>query len=179
MVLRVFFFFQAEDGIRDVAVTGVQTCALPILWIRRSGVRRPPTLHTFIFRNKIKRSRKIMRRSVSFAVFLAVVVLGASALTAPPRNAAAVAPQKAESAEVKIDNFSFGPSTLTVAVGTTVTWTNRDDIPHTVASSDDPKAFKSKVLDTDEKFSFTFTKAGTYPYFCSIHPKMTAKVVVE
>src|SRR5438094_10007565 len=69
-----------------------------------------------------------MRRSVSFAVFLAVVVLGASALTAPPRNAAAVAPQKAESAEVKIDNFSFGPSTLTVAVGTTVTWTNRDDI---------------------------------------------------
>ncbi len=120
-----------------------------------------------------------MRRSVSFAVFLAVVVLGASALTAPPRNAAAVAPQKAESAEVKIDNFSFGPSTLTVAVGTTVSWTNRDDIPHTVASSDDPKAFKSKVLDTDEKFSFTFTKAGTYPYFCSIHPKMTAKVVVE
>ncbi len=80
---------------------------------------------------------------------------------------------------MKIDNFSFGPSTLTVAVGTTVTWTNRDDIPHTVASSDDPKAFKSKVLDTDEKFSFTFTKAGTYPYFCSIHPKMTAKVVVE
>ena len=120
-----------------------------------------------------------MRRSVSFAVFVAVVVLGASALTAPPRNLAAVVPQKTESAEVKIDNFSFGPPTLTVSAGTTVTWTNRDDIPHTVTSSDDPKVFKSKVLDTDEKFSFTFTKAGTYPYFCSIHPKMTAKVIVQ
>src|SRR6202035_2416455 len=81
------------------------------------------------------------------------------------------------SAEVKIDNFSFGPAALTVAAGTTVTWTNRDDIPHTVVSDD--KAFKSKVLDTDEKFSFTFTKLGTYGYFCSIHPKMTGKVVVQ
>jgi plastocyanin len=84
---------------------------------------------------------------------------------------------QASSAEVKIDNFSFGPTTLTVAVGTTVTWTNRDDIPHTVVSDD--KVFKSKVLDTDEKFSFTFTKPGTYPYFCSVHPKMTGKVVVQ
>jgi amicyanin len=95
------------------------------------------------------------------------------------KNFAAAAQQKPEPVEVKIDNFSFGPAELTVPVGTTVTWTNRDDIPHTVVSSDDPKAFKSKVLDTDEKFSFTFTKAGTYPYFCSIHPKMTAKVVVQ
>src|SRR6516162_2661379 len=83
-----------------------------------------------------------MRRSVSFAVFVAVVVSGASALTAPPRNLAVVASQKTESAEVKIDNFSFGPPTLTVSVGTTVAWTNRDDIPHTVTSSDDPKLFK-------------------------------------
>ena len=81
--------------------------------------------------------------------------------------------------EVKIDNFSFGPMNLTVAVGTTVTWINRDDIPHTVVSTDNDKTFKSKVLDTDEKFSFTFTKAGTYPYFCSIHPKMTATVIVK
>jgi plastocyanin len=80
-------------------------------------------------------------------------------------------------AEVKIDNFSFGPVALTVAAGTTVTWTNRDDIPHTVVSTDG--AFKSKVLDTDEKFSYTFAKAGTFPYFCSIHPKMTGKVVVR
>jgi len=81
------------------------------------------------------------------------------------------------SAEVKIDNFSFGPETIKVSVGTTVTWTNRDDIPHTVVSTDG--VFKSKVRDTDEKFSYTFTKAGTYSYFCSVHPKMTGKVVVQ
>jgi plastocyanin len=79
--------------------------------------------------------------------------------------------------EVKIDNFSFGPATLTVAPGTTVTWINRDDIPHTVVSDD--KVFKSKVLDTDEKFSYTFDQPGSYPYFCSVHPKMTGKVVVQ
>ena len=79
--------------------------------------------------------------------------------------------------EVKIDNFSFGPATVTVPAGTTVTWTNRDDIPHTVVSDD--KVFKSKVMDTDEKFSFTFAKPGTYSYFCSVHPKMTGKVVVQ
>jgi plastocyanin len=109
------------------------------------------------------------------AAIVAIALPGASR-----RNAIAVAAQqKPEMAEVKVDNFSFGPAALTISVGTTVTWTNRDDIPHTVVSSDDPKAFKSKVLDTDEKFSFTFSKAGTYPYFCSIHPKMTGKVVVQ
>lgn len=81
--------------------------------------------------------------------------------------------------EVKIDNFSFSPANLAIAVGTTVTWTNRDDIPHTVVSTDDPRLFKSKVLDTDEKFSFTFSKPGSYAYFCSIHPKMTGKVTVQ
>lgn len=120
-----------------------------------------------------------MRRSVSVAVFIAVGLLGIRALSNGPKSVVAAAQQKAEAAEVKIDNFSFGPAELTVSVGTTVTWTNRDDIPHTVTSSDDPKLFKSKVLDTDEKFSFTFTKAGTYPYFCSIHPKMTSKVTVQ
>jgi plastocyanin len=110
------------------------------------------------------------------AVMVALVVL----LSAGSPNAAANAQQAGPAmAEVKIDNFSFGPATLTVAVGTTVTWTNRDDIPHTVVSTDDPKAFKSKALDTDDKFSFTFAKPGTYPYFCSLHPKMTAKIVVQ
>jgi plastocyanin len=79
--------------------------------------------------------------------------------------------------EVKIDNFTFAPGTITVAKGATVKWTNHDDIPHTVVS-DDKSTFKSKPLDTDDKFSYTFDKAGTYNYFCSIHPKMTAKVVV-
>jgi len=83
----------------------------------------------------------------------------------------------AANAEVKIDNFVFGPDTLTVPVGATVTWTNKDDIPHTTVSTDG--VFKSKVMDTDEKFSYTFTKAGTYSYYCSVHPKMTGQVVVK
>ena len=80
-------------------------------------------------------------------------------------------------ADVKIDNFTFGPQTITVAAGTTVTWTNRDDIPHTVVSTEG--VFKSKVRDTDEKFSYMFAKAGTYPYYCTIHPKMTGTVIVQ
>jgi plastocyanin len=85
--------------------------------------------------------------------------------------------QQGATAEIKIDNFSFTPATITVTAGTTVSWINRDDIPHTVAS--DGKEFKSKALDTDEKFSYTFSKAGTYSYFCSLHPKMTGKVIVQ
>lgn len=104
----------------------------------------------------------------------AALMLIATLAVAPQLSAN---PQQAATAEVKIDNFSFGPATLTVAPGTTVTWVNRDDIPHTVVSTD--SVFKSKVMDTDEKFSYTFTKPGTYPYFCSIHPKMTATVVVK
>jgi plastocyanin len=78
---------------------------------------------------------------------------------------------------VKIDNFTFTPQRVTVKAGTTVTWTNQDDIPHTVASA--TKAFRSKALDTDDKFSFTFTTAGVYEYFCSLHPHMTGTIVVE
>jgi plastocyanin len=106
------------------------------------------------------------------------VVIAMLLLLAVTPNVTANTQQAAPAtAEVKIDNFSFGPGTITVPVGTTVTWTNRDDIPHTVVSTEG--AFKSKVLDTDEKYSFTFSKAGTFPYFCSIHPKMTGNVVVQ
>jgi plastocyanin len=118
-----------------------------------------------------------MRRSVFTAVLLATLASGIAGLGSGTGNFAASAQQKPQTLEVKIDNFSFGPAELTVPVGTTVTWTNRDDIPHTVVSTD--KLFKSKVLDTDEKFSFTFSNAGTFAYFCSIHPKMTGKVVVQ
>jgi len=121
--------------------------------------------------------RKNMRRSVSIAVLTAALVIGLGTIDIGRRGVLAGAQQKQETTEVKIDNFSFGPGTLTVPAGTTVTWTNRDDIPHTVVSTDG--VFKSKVLDTDEKFSFTFSKPGTYPYFCSIHPKMTGKVIVQ
>lgn len=120
-----------------------------------------------------------MRRNVCIAVLAATAVLGVGSLCMNLKYFAAHAQQKPEAAEVKIDNFSFGSATLTVPVGATVTWINRDDIPHTVVSTDDPRAFKSKALDTDDKFSFTFTKPGTFPYFCSLHPKMIAKVVVH
>ena len=115
---------------------------------------------------------------VRIGVIALVMNFGAILTTVGRVGGAAVAQEKAPAtAEVKIDNFSFGPVALTVPVGTTVTWTNRDDIPHTVVSTDG--AFKSKALDTDDKFSFVFTKAGTYPYFCSIHPKMTGQIVVQ
>jgi plastocyanin len=87
------------------------------------------------------------------------------------------ADQPPSGAEIKIDNFTFEPATITVAAGTQVTWVNRDDMPHTVTSDD--KSFKSKAFDTDEKFSFTFATPGTYKYFCSIHPKMIGEVVVK
>ena len=84
---------------------------------------------------------------------------------------------KASALEVKVDNFTFAPEALTVPLNSTVTWVNEDDIPHVIASNDG--LFKSKALDTDQKYSYTFSKAGTYSYYCSIHPKMVGKVVVQ
>jgi plastocyanin len=79
---------------------------------------------------------------------------------------------------VTIDNFSFTPATTTVKVGTTVTWTNKDDIPHGIGATNN--AFpKSKALDTDDSYSFTFTTPGTYQYFCYLHPKMVGTIVVQ
>jgi plastocyanin len=106
-----------------------------------------------------------------------LAVLAAFASIAVTQPGVAKAGDQSAAAEVKIYNFSFGPASLTVAAGTTVTWKNNDDVPHTVVSDD--KVFKSKALDTDDKFSYTFTRPGTYNYFCSVHPKMTAKVVVQ
>ena len=102
--------------------------------------------------------------SAGFACLLATVVLFSGAV-------------RAEDATAKIDNFTFVPSRLTVRAGTTVTWRNEDDIPHTVTSAS--QLFKSKALDTDDSFSFTFTEPGTYDYFCSLHPRMTGTIVVE
>jgi Icc protein len=84
---------------------------------------------------------------------------------------------EAEATRVVVDNFSFAPATVSVAVGTAVTWTNRDDIPHNVVSTE--RAFKSPVLDTGETFSHTFDVAGTFKYYCSLHPRMTGQVVVR
>ena len=118
-----------------------------------------------------------MRTSVPVAILMTVLGFGIATMGAGTRKSTPVFQQHPQTFDVKIDNFTFGPADLTVPVGSTVTWTNRDDIPHTVVSVD--KVFKSKVLDTDEKFSYTFAKAGSFPYFCSIHPKMTGKVVAQ
>ena len=104
------------------------------------------------------------RVSTGVACLLAAVVLLSGAV-------------RAQVATAKIDNFTFVPARLTVKAGTTVTWRNEDDIPHTVTSA--ARLFRSKALDTDDSFSFTFTEPGIYEYFCSLHPRMTATIVVE
>ena len=114
--------------------------------------------------------RVILLAIALVAGFSFMMAKGAST---PPQDAS----QAPTPVAVKIDNFSFGPQSITVPARTKVTWTNRDDIPHTVVSTQG--VFKSRVLDTDESFSFTFDKPGSYPYFCSVHPKMTGIVVVQ
>ena len=113
--------------------------------------------------------RTIKSRSRVAAAFGVVLLVAAATFAA--RSAPAT------DAEVDIDQFTFLPQRITVKAGTTVTWINEDDVPHTIVSSS--KVFKSKALDTADKFSFTFTTPGTYDYFCSLHPHMTGAVVVE
>jgi plastocyanin len=112
---------------------------------------------------------------LGIAAILLVIAMAAGRTTS--FGSASAEENKPAETAVKIDNFTFTPNVLTVPVGTTVHWTNKDDIPHNVVSED--KSIKSKVMDTDEQFSYTFTKPGTYAYFCSIHPKMTGKIVVQ
>ena|ERR1700685_1618296 len=109
---------------------------------------------------------------IAGVVMIAILLLsvGSSRVTATAQPSSA-------NATVKIDNFVFGPQAITVPVGTTVTWANSDHSPHTAVSTDG--VFKSKVMDTDEKFSYRFTKPGTYSYYCSVHPKMIGQVVVK
>jgi len=110
--------------------------------------------------------------ALSATILSTVIIMAISS----PKLAVGADSKPALGTEVKIDNFSFGPD-LTIAAGTTVTWTNHDEVPHVVAS--DTNIFKSKALDTDDRYSYTFTKPGTYLYYCTVHPKMTAKVVVQ
>jgi plastocyanin len=110
------------------------------------------------------------------ALAIAIPMAVALALIATPSRARSEE-AKAQGMEIKVDNFTFGPASLTVPVNSTVTWINKDDIPHVIASNDG--LFKSKALDTDNKFSYTFSKAGTYAYYCSIHPKMQGRILVQ
>jgi plastocyanin len=93
----------------------------------------------------------------------------------PPSNQ----PPSNQPVTVKIDNFTYRPKELEISVGTTVTWQNADDVPHTATSKDDPQVFDSGPLDTDDKFSFTFTRRGKYTYYCKVHPHMTGVVIVK
>lgn len=90
-----------------------------------------------------------------------------------------VSPEMSGAVKVSIDNFAFVPPQLTIAAGTTVTWVNNDDIPHTATSTAKPAVFKSKLLERDGTYSFQFTKPGTYEYFCKVHPHMTGRIVVK
>jgi amicyanin len=113
-------------------------------------------------------------RSAIVAAALGAATAAALAAVVLPGHAQTAAP----AAAVSIDNFTFTPPTLTVKAGTTVTWINKDDIPHGIASANN--AFtKSKALDTDDSYSFTFTTPGTYQYFCYVHPHMTGTIVVQ
>jgi plastocyanin len=102
--------------------------------------------------------------AIALAAALALGLTGASPLVA------------AETV-VKIDNFTFTPDSMEIPAGTTVVWTNEDDIPHTIANAE--RQFKSHALDTGDSFSFTFTQPGTYEYFCSLHPHMKGKIIVK
>ena len=116
-----------------------------------------------------------MGTNLATTAFVATLLGGA----AGAGLAAALPSSAAEQAAVAvaIDNFTFNPQRITVKAGTTVTWTNNDDIPHAVAASD--RSFKSKVLDAGDSYAFTFVTPGNYQYFCSLHPHMTGTIVVE
>ena len=116
--------------------------------------------------------RKTLTKSLTIALPLSVFMI----LTLQPTRARSEE-AKSSATEVRVDNFTFAPNELTVPVNGTVTWVNKDDVPHVIASNDG--LFKSKALDTDDKYSYTFTKAGTYSYYCSVHPKMVGKIAVQ
>ena len=112
----------------------------------------------------VKRAAKTMT-----ALWVAAALAGAPVFAAETKLATTIV----------IDNFSFSPAQLSVAAGATVTWENRDDIPHTIVNDATPRTFKSPPLDSGEKFSQVFIKPGTYRYFCSLHPHMTGTIVVK
>ncbi len=118
-------------------------------------------------------ARLVLNRGLVVALLLGPVI---GAMLAFGTVAAQDATKK-DANEITIDNFTFTPKELTVAVGTTVKWVNHDDIPHTIVEK--KTTFRSKALDTDDSYSFTFTSAGTFDYFCGLHPHMVGQVIVK
>ena len=120
--------------------------------------------------------RHVNTGTLAFVMFVALAFLSSTHGKNPENRESA--PSKATKTEVVIDNFNFSPQTFTVPVGATVTWTNHDNVAHTVTSADNLFK-KSPVLKAGQRFSSTFATAGTYSYFCSIHPRMTGKIIVN
>ncbi len=120
--------------------------------------------------------RHLNTGTLAFVLFVALALL--SSIHGKNSEARESAPPKATKTEVVIDNFSFSRETITVPIGTTVTWTNHDNVPHVVTSADD-QFKKSPLLKAGQSFSNTFATAGSYSYFCSIHPRMKGKIIVE
>jgi plastocyanin len=125
------------------------------------------------------KSSKVKRSALALIAMSVVALALASGTSSNSATAKSVSAGSLGTAgtEVKIDNFVFNPAVIVVKAGTKVVWTNKDDIPHTVDSTDGK--FKSNALDTEDKFEFNFTAPGEYPFFCRMHPKMTGKVVVQ
>ena len=127
-----------------------------------------------------------LRRKCAPVLFMSLLAIAAVGCTGNSRGidgtsgtAAGQPRSTAAATQVVIDNFTFDPPTLTIPVGTRVTWVNRDDVPHTATSTAKPKHFDSGTLDTDGQFSHVFTGPGTYEYFCAVHPTMTGQIIVK
>lgn len=129
-----------------------------------------------ILRGRFWKGTKNMKVT-SWILGIAALALALATEVRMPKMFGEIAEAATSQPEVNIDNYTFAPATITVPAGTTVHWVNHDEIPHNVVADD--KSFKSKVMDTNEDFTFTFSKPGTYNYSCSIHPRMTGKVVVQ
>jgi plastocyanin len=130
-------------------------------------------MQTLISKFRFAAAKSVLNRSLVVALVLGPVI---GAMLAFGAIAAQDATKK-DANEITIDNFTFTPKELTIAVGTTVKWVNHDDIPHTVVEK--KTTFRSKALDTDDSYSFTFTSAGTFDYFCGLHPHMVGQVIVK
>ena len=124
-------------------------------------------------------TRKVLVTAMSLLVIGAAGCAGGTEGTEARLDTSSKSSEEAVSTQIVIDNFTFNPPMLTVTPGTKVTWVNRDDVPHTATSTAKPRTFDSGTLDTDETFSHVFTTPGTYDYFCAVHPKMTARIIVK
>jgi plastocyanin len=138
-----------------------------------AGLTRSSTMNTARF------AVGVLTVSTLIALHVSCSAPPKSAATAPAAQATQPAPVVGDAAGVRIDNFHFLPQELKIPAGTTVTWQNADDVPHTVTSRDGDPILDSGALDTDDKFSFTFKQPGTYSYYCKVHPHMTGVVIVK